>query len=298
MIVCFRRRVLLLGWVDPSGDGQPGRLGAVALESARVSSVGGVQGAGPLLEQLCSLAMVDGGRGHEADAGMAMLFVVPLEEALAVSAGFFDTAEAVGEVRAVLQGFELRLREGVIVGDVGTAVGLGHIEVHQQFCHELGSHAGAAVGMDRERAWLDALFGDGLGNQLPGQFGAFTRRDQPADDIAAEDVEDHVQLEAGPFERPFELRDVPTPDLIGSGGQQFGLEVGGVSELIAPFACLAVGGQQAVHGAHRAQIDALVEQGGVDARRRAIGKALAAQHVAQRLPLGMAEGQRRRRSRR
>ena len=62
----------------------------MALESARVSSVGGVQGAGPLLEQLCSLAMVNGGWSHEADAGMAMLFVVPLEEALAVSAGFFQ----------------------------------------------------------------------------------------------------------------------------------------------------------------------------------------------------------------
>ena len=50
----------------------------MALESPRVSSEGSVQGVGPLLEQLCSLAMVDGGRGHEADAGMAMLFVVPM----------------------------------------------------------------------------------------------------------------------------------------------------------------------------------------------------------------------------
>lgn len=124
----------------------------MALESPRVSSEGSVQGVGPLLEQLCSLAMVDRGRSHEADAGMAMLFVVPLEEALAVSAGFFDAAEALGEVRAVLQGLELRLREGVVVGDVGAAVGLGHIEVHQQFCHKLGSHAGPAVGMDRERS--------------------------------------------------------------------------------------------------------------------------------------------------
>ena len=56
MIVYFRRRVLLLWWVDPGGDGQLGRLRAVALESPRVSGEGGVQGVGLLLEQLCDLA--------------------------------------------------------------------------------------------------------------------------------------------------------------------------------------------------------------------------------------------------
>jgi competence protein ComEC len=82
-----------------------------------VSSEGGFQGVGPLLEQLCSPAMVDRGRGHEANAGMAMLFVVPLEEALAVGAGFFDASEALGEYRDKDHaGGLVAIRESVPVG--------------------------------------------------------------------------------------------------------------------------------------------------------------------------------------
>ena len=54
-------------------------------------------------------AMVDSGRGHQIEAGMVVLVVVPGKELLAEAAGIFDRAEAVGEARTVFQGFELRL---------------------------------------------------------------------------------------------------------------------------------------------------------------------------------------------
>jgi hypothetical protein len=44
--------------------------------------------------------------------------------------------------------------------------------------------------------------------------------DHPADDVAAEDVQDHVEIEVGPFDWPEQFGDVPTPDLIRAGGQQ------------------------------------------------------------------------------
>jgi hypothetical protein len=44
---------------------------------------------------------------------------------------------------------------------------------------------------------------------LLGEFGRFTRRDHPADDIAAEDIEDDVQMEAGPFGRSLQWSERP-----------------------------------------------------------------------------------------
>ena len=42
--------------------------------------------------------------------------------------------------------------------------------------------------------------------------------------------------------------------------------------LIASFARLSARGQQAVQGAHRAEIGPFVEQGGIDGRRRGLGR--------------------------
>jgi hypothetical protein len=45
--------------------------------------------------------------------------------------------------------------------------------------------------------------------------------EQPADDVAAEDVE---QLVVDPLDRTQELGDIPAPDLVGAGGEQFRLQ--------------------------------------------------------------------------
>jgi hypothetical protein len=65
------------------------------------------------------------------------------------------------------------------------------------------------------------MFGNRIGDQLFGKMGRFTQSDHPAHDVAAEDIEDHVQVIAAPLDRAFELGDVPAPDLVGLHRQQF-----------------------------------------------------------------------------
>jgi hypothetical protein len=70
--------------------------------------------------------------------------------------------------------------------------------------------------------------------------------DHPADDVAAEDVEDDVQVEVRPLDRSEELCDVPRPDLIRRSREELGLRVLRVRELVAALADLAGGGKDAV----------------------------------------------------
>ena len=49
-----------------------------------------------------------------------------------MAAGILDRAEARGEVGAVLEGLELRLGEGVVVGDVRPRVGLGDAQIGEE----------------------------------------------------------------------------------------------------------------------------------------------------------------------
>ena len=56
-------------------------------------------------------------------------------------------------------------------------------------------------------------------DQFLSQKSLFPAGYHPADDVAAENIEDHVKVKVGPFDRSQELVDIPKPDLIGSGGQ-------------------------------------------------------------------------------
>ena len=48
--------------------------------------------------------------------------------------------------------------------------------------------------MDRQLSRLDFLFATRIRNELFGQFRTFTVGHHPADHVAAEDVEDHVEI--------------------------------------------------------------------------------------------------------
>jgi len=65
----------------------------------------------------------------------------------------------------------------------------------------LALHRRAAIGMERELARLDLLLGVGRGDQLAREHFGLARGDHPADDVAAEHVEDHVQIKVRPFAR-------------------------------------------------------------------------------------------------
>jgi len=63
-------------------------------------------------------------RRHHADAGVAMLAVVPGDELLADFACVLDAGEVLGKLRSVLERFELRFGKRIMVGDVWTGVSL------------------------------------------------------------------------------------------------------------------------------------------------------------------------------
>ncbi len=116
--------------------------------------------------------------------------------------------------------------------------------------------------------------------------------------MAAEDVQDHVQVEARPFGRTLELGDVPGPHLVGRERQQLRFCVRRMNELIAPLATAAVDRQHPIHRAHRAEVASLVQQRGVHCRRRGVNEALAVEGVQQHLVFLGVQGQRRSRARR
>ncbi|MDE3218202.1 MAG: hypothetical protein KGO23_02385 [Nitrospirota bacterium] len=214
-----------------------------------------------------------------------------MEEALAVGAGVFDAAEPLGEVGTIFECFELGLGVRIVIGDVRPAVGLGDLQIDQQGGHGLAAHAGAAIGVEGERARRDVLCGHRLGDQVFGQLCGFTQGEHPAHHIAAEDIEDHVQVIAGPLGGSLEFRDIPAPNLVGLHRQQFRFGIRRMDALMAPLARTARGRQQAVHGPDRAHVATVIEQLRVDGAWGAVGKTVAIEHLAQGLPLGLAEGE-------
>jgi hypothetical protein len=98
--------------------------------------------------------------------------------------------------------------------------------------------------MQRELTMWYVVFGDGVLEQRPKQRGAFRIGDAPADHPAAENVQDHVEIEIGPLCRPHQFGDVPRPDLVGLFGQQFGFLVDGMTQLPTPLANFAMLAQQ------------------------------------------------------
>jgi hypothetical protein len=120
------------GLVDPGGGRQRWWPRRPADEPLRRRGVGGLKNALALgVERLC-LAVVHGGRGHQADPGVAVGVVVPVKERAAEPARVLDRVKAVGELGPVLQRLELRLRVGVVSRGVWSAVRLCHAEVGQQ----------------------------------------------------------------------------------------------------------------------------------------------------------------------
>lgn len=68
---------------------------------------------------------------------MVVLLVVPGKESLTESTGFLDTAEALGELGAILEGLELRLGKRVVIAGMWPAVRLGDPQIGKQEGHGL-----------------------------------------------------------------------------------------------------------------------------------------------------------------
>jgi hypothetical protein len=109
------------GLVDPHRRWQSGRLGWFADEPLGVGGVGALQHHGAGAGDRLGAVVVHVGRSEQADPRVAMLGVVPAEEALAKGAGVLDAAEPVGKGRVVLEGLELAFAVGLSSGTCGRA---------------------------------------------------------------------------------------------------------------------------------------------------------------------------------
>ncbi len=123
---------------------------------------------------------------------------------------------------------------------------LGDPEVRHQECDGLGRHRGAAISMDRELPHLDSLRSAAGLDELLREDARLARGDHVGDDVAAEDVEHHVEVEVGPLLRAEQLGDVPRPNLVGRVGDELGPRVGGMAELVTALPDLLRAFEEAV----------------------------------------------------
>ena len=155
-------------------------------------------------------AVVDRGRGVQADPGMAVLVVVVGEEQVAECACVLQGGEGAGEDGAVLEGLERGLGERVVVGDVRAGMAAGDVQVGKQGGDVLGGHRGAVIGVDVARSGA-AVRCDRVLHERFRQVTALAVMRLPADGLAGEDVQHHVQVEIGAAPGSFQLGDVPGP---------------------------------------------------------------------------------------
>ena len=213
-------------------------------------------------------------RREHRDPRMPVLGVIPLQQLSRERLRVLEAAQARRKARRVLDRFELALRVRIVIGDMGARMRLGHPQIYEQLGHALAGHRRAPVGMDCE-LFAPHLMGEaGRKDQFPRKFRALALGHYPADDKAAEDVKKDVQAVIAVFDRPFELGNVPAPDLVGSGGQEFGLLILRMSRLRASLFYHLLGVQNAVHRGRRAEIDLLVEQRGYDLAGRSVHEAV------------------------
>jgi len=134
-----------------------------------------------------------------------MLLVIPTKKSLAECTAVLQASETVRELRPILQRAELALGVRVVVRDVRPTMRLGHPQIGQQKSHRFAGHGGATIGVQRELAWTNSLLLATLLDQSFREFSAFPQRHHPARDVAAEQIEDHVEVEIRPFDRTEQL---------------------------------------------------------------------------------------------
>jgi Enoyl-(Acyl carrier protein) reductase len=140
----------LSGLFDPDLRRNRSLFWSLAHEALRVKLIGDIEHLLTLLQDGAGLLVVHHGRREQCQARVVMFFVVPTKKSLRESATVLNAAEAVGKLGTIFHGAELTLRVGVVIGNVRTAMGLGHSQVGQEESNRLGAHRGATIGMQGE----------------------------------------------------------------------------------------------------------------------------------------------------
>ena len=166
-----------------------------------------------------TLVAVD--RGYEAEARVQVLGVVPAHEVLDPGASLVEVRERTARVPGpILEGPEERLGVGVVVADVRPTERRDDAEPLERGEHRGTLHGPTVVGVEHEVAGADVLAGARPLEKAGGGGHRLLGLDGPAHDLAAEHVEDQVQVKERAAYRAAEVRDVPRPDLVGRGGDE------------------------------------------------------------------------------
>src|SRR5918912_2989894 len=217
---------------------------------------------GPPLEAFAVLSGVSGAGRDEPDRAMAVFVVVPGHEMSDPALRVVLAGETrCWPVRPVLAGPEQGFGEGVIVADPRSAVGGDDAEPLEGGLHGGALHWAAVVGVQDEGAGEAALGPDRLAHELGGQLGTFALVDLPADDLAAVDIEDQVEVEEHAPDRAGHPGDVPAPDLAGAAGAVAGRRLA-TRRRLGPTAMvlLLFRPQDAVEAGLRGEIAALIRE--------------------------------------
>ena len=253
--------------IDPGRRGFRRRFGSTVDETFRVLAAGAIEGVLAGGVDRIGLAIMDLIWRHKADPNVVMVLVVPVEIMAQEAPRVLNTAKALGKLRLILQILELAFRERIVIGRVRAAVRADHAEIGKQQRRRFGLHRPAAISMQRELAERNMMFCDRVIEEWLEKCRRFGIGHTPANNPAAEDIEDDVKIEIRPFRRPHQFGNVPRPDLVGSLRQQFRLLIDRVAQLSAAFANLGMLREDAIHGADRAVVDVLIEQRCIDFRR-------------------------------
>ena len=97
---------------------------------------------------------------------------------------------------------------------------MGHAQTLHGGEHRLALHGRAIVRMHRQLARANVLPRTAVAQQLAGQFGALAIEHLPADNLAAEQILEQVQVEVLDTHRGRQIRNIPAKHLIGPGGGQ------------------------------------------------------------------------------
>ena len=155
--------VLIATWrIDPSCDRLCRWFGLLSDETFGVSAEGAVERYLARGVDGISLTIVHLVGRHQADAGVVMVLIVPIEEAAAERLGVLNTTETLRKLRLVFHSFEVAFRERIVVGGVGSAVRFGDAEFGEQQRGGLGSHRAAAIGVESELAFRRGMFVGGV----------------------------------------------------------------------------------------------------------------------------------------
>lgn len=161
----------------------------------------------------------------KSDPTVMMIKPVPAHESEAPVPGFLQGDESVHWiVRTVLAGPEHGLGVGIVVAHPRPAAGRGDPEFVERVQHGGAFHGASVVGVQDERLifHVQSLGQHSLTDKVAGMFSGLLLPDLPAHDVAAEDVDDQVEIVIQPLDGTGEVRDVPGPDLVRGSGDKAG----------------------------------------------------------------------------